>query len=161
MKLSKGERKYLLGILLTENEYGWTRLKWIADIFGVKMSTVKEFLDSLEEKKLVFHQRRGAIFLTEEGRKIANEEKKKLDVVIKFFVNCLVLNEETAKKSALKVLFDLDEAVSNRLFVFMDFMTKCPTKPVFINKFERFIKEGEFEVCTYCPVIMEKGEFSI
>ena len=161
MKLSKGERKYLLGILLTENEYGWTRLKWIADMFGVKMSTVKEFLDSLEGKKLIFHQKRGAIFLTDEGRKVAEEEKRRLDVVIKFFVNCLVLDEEIAKRSALKVLFDLDEAVSDRLFVFMDFMTKCPTKPVFINKFEKFIKEGEVEICTYCPVIMEKGEFTV
>jgi DtxR family Mn-dependent transcriptional regulator len=157
MDLSKGEKKYLLGVILTENDYGWTRLKWIAEFFDVKMSTVKEFLDSLEAKKLISHQKRGAIFLTEDGRKIAEEEKKKLEVVYKFLTDCLAIDREIAEKSAMKFLFDLDDIVAERLFEFIDFMSKCPKKPIFIDKFERYVKSGEFEVCTFCPVIIERG----
>jgi len=156
--LSKGERKYLLGILLTENDYGWTRLKWIADFFGVKMSTVKEFLDSLEGKNLIVHQRRGAIFLTEEGRKIAEEERKKLDVVVQFLTRCLVLDRDVAEESALKMLFELDDVVARRLYKFIEFMTMCPTKPIFIDRFESYVKEGKVEICAYCPVLLERGE---
>ena len=156
MNLSKGERKYLIGILLTENEYGWTRLKWVADFFGVKMSTVKEFLNSLEDKKLITHQRRGAIFLTDVGREIASREKQRLDVLIKFMTGCLVLDDETANKNAMKILFELDDKVSNRLYKFIEFMTLCPTKPVFIDKFESYIKDGKYEMCSYCPVLFDK-----
>ncbi len=154
--LSKGEKKYLIGVLLTENEYGWTRLKWVADFFGVKMSTVKEFLNSLEDKKLITHQRRGAIFLTDVGRKLALKEKRKLDVLIKFMTGCLVLDEDIANKNALKILFELDDAVSDRLYKFIEFMTLCPTKPVFIDKFESYVRDGKYERCSFCPVLFNK-----
>lgn len=107
---------------------------------------------------MVSHQRRGAIFLTEKGRKLAESEKGRLEVIVRFLTDCLVLNKEVAKRSALKILFELDEVVSKRLYKFIEFMTLCPAKPVFIDKFEEYIREGKYEMCTYCPILMEKDK---
>ena len=157
MRLSNGERKYLLGVALTLSENGWTRLKWVADLFGVRMPTAKEFLDSLTRKGLLDYQRRGSIFLTKRGGKLAEEEKRKYEVIVTFMTKCLLVEETTAKKNALKILFDLDESVADRMYKFIDFMTKCPSKPVFIEKFEQFITDGSYEPCTFCPIIKDKG----
>ncbi len=160
MNLSNGERKYLLGIVLTRCEYGWTRLKWIADFFGVRMPTVKDFLEALKEKKLINYPKRGAISLTKYGEKIANEELQRYKTVVDFLKDCLALEEDKAKESALKILFDLDELVSERMFVFMEMMKKCSAspKPVFIRKFESYVKEGKFKPCLTCPFTAEGGK---
>ncbi len=158
MNLSNGERKYLLGVLETLSEYGWTRLKRVSDFFGVKMPTAKEFLGSLAAKGLIEYQRRGSIFLTSEGLKIAKREKKKLETITTFLVKCLLLDEKKARESAIKVLFDLDDEVSSRMYEFIEFMTKCPSRPVFIERFETFVQTGSYEVCDFCPIIFSGGD---
>ncbi len=158
MNLSNGERKYLLGVLETLSEYGWTRLKWVSDFFGVKMPTAKEFLGSLASKGLIEYHRRGSIFLTDEGYKVAMAEKRKLDTIVTFLVRCLLLDEERARENAMKVLFDLDDDVSERMYKFIEFMTMCPSRPVFIEKFEMFVQTGEHKICDFCPIIFSGGE---
>ncbi len=157
VKLSAGERKYLLGVILTLSENGWTRLKKVADFFGVRMPTAKEFLDSLTKKGLLDYERRGSIFLTKRGQQMAEKEKNKYDVLVTFMTRCLLVGEETAKKNAIKIMFDLDEEVAERMYEFIDFMTKCPSRPVFIEKFEQFVKDGTYQPCAFCPIVKREG----
>ncbi len=157
MDLSNAEKKYLLGVLLTMSEYGWTRLKWVSDFYGVKMPTAKEFLESLAKKGLIEYQRRGSIFLTKEGLELAKKEKRKLETIREFLVRCLLIDEDTAKRNAFKILFDLDDDVAERMFKFLEFMTFCPSRPVFIEKFENYMTLGEYKVCDFCPIIMTGG----
>jgi len=153
MELSNGEKKYLLGVILTCSEYGWTRLKWVADFYGVKLPTAKEFLSSLAKKGLLDYQRRGAIFLTKKGQEIAEKEKKKFETVVTFMTKCLLVDEDIAKKNALKILFDLDEILADRMYKFIDMITKCPSKPIIIDRFEQYIKDGTRKVCNFCPMM--------
>ena len=156
MKLSNGEKKYLLGVILTCSEYGWTRLKWVADLYNVKLPTAKEFLGSLAKKGLLDYHKRGAIFLTRKGKEIAEKEKKKFETVVTFMTKCLLVDEDTAKENALKILFDLDEILADRMYKFIDMITKCPSKPVILDKFEHYVKDGTYQICKFCPMITVK-----
>ena len=159
MELSNGERKYLLGVVLTQSEYGWTRLKWVADLFGVKLPTAKEFLDSLTKKGLLDYQKRGAISLTKKGKELADKELKKLNTIVEFITRCLYIDKEVAMRNALKIMFDLDEILAERMYQFIEVMNKCAAspRPVFIRKFEDYVRTGEYIPCAVCPYKMEGG----
>lgn len=155
--LTKGERKYLLIVFLTLNSMGWTRLKKVSDYAGVKMPSAKQALDSLAKKELIYYEKRGAITLTEEGKKIALKEYNNIKAVQKFLIKILDILPDKAVKSSMKIYFDMDEEVAQKFSLFSSFMNECPQKvPLFIKHFKEFMKEGA--ITTKCPFLDNNKE---
>ncbi len=155
--LTKAERKYLLMVFLTLNSMGWTRLKKIADYAGVKMPSAKQALDSLAEKGLIYYEKRGAITLTDKGKKIAIIENKNIRAVQKFLVEILGIAPEKAWDSCLKIYFDMDEEAASKFLLFAKFMNECPQEqPLFIKHFKEYLSKGK--ITDNCPFLNKEGE---
>jgi len=156
--LTSAERKYLLVVLLTLNEMGWTRLKKISDFAKVKMPSAKQSLDSLAKKGLIYYERRGAITLTKRGKEIAIKENENIQAVKKFFSEIMLINPEKVNEACWKIYFEMSDEVVEKFVLFAKFMDQCPIeKPVFINHFKEFLKNGSIK--SECPFLhkTEKG----
>ncbi|ABR31619.1 DNA-binding protein [Thermosipho melanesiensis] len=150
LNLTKAERKYLLVVFLTLNSMGWTRLKKVSDYANVKMPSAKQALNSLAQKGLVYYEKRGAITLTEEGKKIALRENKNIQAFKNFLIDFLKIAPEKAHKSCMKIYFDLDDEVAEKFVMFSKFMNECPQeKPLFLKHFDEFLKNNR--IVSKCP----------
>ena len=103
LSLTQKMKDYLVGISEIEEKKPVARVGEIADILGVKGPSAHVMVKMLAERKLVKYEKYGYINLTEKGQEIANDLKLKNDLIKKFFIRYLGIDEKTATEDAQKV----------------------------------------------------------
>jgi DtxR family manganese transport transcriptional regulator len=89
----------------------------IAARLGVKLPTVSKSLDRLAREGLITRERYRSVFLTETGRALAAECRRRHEIVVQFLIR-LGLDAETAERDAEGI----EHHVSDRtLALFRDF----------------------------------------
>lgn len=83
---------------LIENQ-GEARPVDIASRFGVRAPTVTKTLDRLAREGLITREKYRSVFLTDEGRALASECRRRHEIVLKFLIR-LGLDPETAERDA-------------------------------------------------------------
>lgn len=130
---------YLEAISRLAAEKGAARVRDIAKALSVHKSTVTAALKSLAEKKLINYAPYELATLTESGRDVADEVRRRHRGIRDFLINVLCIDEATADANACRLEHAMDKQVFRRLGLFAEFVKTCPRAgEEWIDRFREF-----------------------
>ncbi|MGL1893583.1 MAG: metal-dependent transcriptional regulator [Spirochaetaceae bacterium] len=103
IKLTPSLEDYLETILQLEKKNRVARVKDIASDLGVQMPSVSGALKNLKSKGLIEYEKNSFINLTESGMSIAVKVYEKHKLLVSFFKNVLLMDEENATKIGCQI----------------------------------------------------------
>ncbi|MCE4611644.1 MAG: metal-dependent transcriptional regulator [Desulfurococcales archaeon] len=83
---SMAEEDYIEAIYELEKELGYVKLSDIAEVLGVRLSSVTEMIKKLEKKGFVEYKRYRYVKLTDKGREIGEKISRKHSFLLNFFL---------------------------------------------------------------------------
>lgn len=120
MKHTKGVEDYLEAIYVLSNEKENVRIKDIADFLSVKLPSVTEAIQRLQEEGLVQHTPYGEVILTNKGRKIGIITWDKHQLVYKFLRDVLGVSDSVAFKEACLIEHSISEETKGKIKDFIE-----------------------------------------
>jgi DtxR family Mn-dependent transcriptional regulator len=123
-KLTASQEDYLEAIFNLAGQSDGVRSKDIAEMLGVRRSSVTGALQALAEKGLANYRPYGCTTLTESGRAVAAEVARKHEVLKSFFVHVLGVDNELAQQAACKAEHALGPEIIGRLLSFIKYVTQ-------------------------------------
>jgi DtxR family transcriptional regulator, Mn-dependent transcriptional regulator len=102
---------------------GEVRVKDIAESLAVSYPSVSEMVDRLVAKGLVSHNKYRHITLTPKGTSIAKGLDRKHEVIKRFFVNVLQVDEPVADSDACEIEHVISDETLDKL---VDFLESIP-----------------------------------
>jgi DtxR family transcriptional regulator, Mn-dependent transcriptional regulator len=120
--LSNNMEDYLEAISKLQREKNYVRVKDIAKEMMVKMPSVTGALKALTDRNLVRHEKYEYVELTEDGIKIADEIKRRHDLISKFLTHILKIDPEIAEKDACKIEHSVSPITVERLIKLVESM---------------------------------------
>jgi DtxR family transcriptional regulator, Mn-dependent transcriptional regulator len=124
--LTSAMEDYLEAIYHLERERRIARVRDIAKRLGVKMSSVSSALKSLGARGLIQYDPHQYITLTEPGIEKARQIVRKHEILKRFLIRVLKIDESTAEDNACRIEHHLDPEVIEQLIRFVEFMDRCP-----------------------------------
>lgn len=125
-KISNKTEDYLEAIFLLNSKLGFARVKDIAELMNVSMSTVTNALKRLSEQDLVNYDKYRIATLTENGAHVAQATFRKHQILSDFLQTVLNVDSDKADKNACRIEHTLDEDIIERFVKFIDFVKTCP-----------------------------------
>ena len=120
--LSNSMEDYLEAISTLNQKKNYVRVKDIAKEMKVRMPSVTGALKTLTERNLVRHEKYEYVELTEEGTKIAEEIKRRHNLISKFLTHILKIDPEIAEKDACKIEHSVSPITVERLIKLVESM---------------------------------------
>jgi DtxR family Mn-dependent transcriptional regulator len=120
MKHTKGVEDYLEAIYVLSNEKENVRIKDIADFLSVKLPSVTEAIQRLQEEGLVQHTPYGEVVLTNKGKKIGIITWDKHQLVYKFLKDVLGVSDSVAFKEACLIEHSISEETKGKIKDFIE-----------------------------------------
>lgn len=152
--LSESLEDYLEIIYELEQINKVARAKDIADKMGVKRGSVTSALKNLGERKLINYEPYNFITLTPAGKKIAKNVAYRHDVIKKFLMQVLQIDEKIAEPTACRMEHTVDKMTLERMVSFFDFIFSCPRAGEdWIQSFVKYCsaeKPADQEKCNAC-----------
>lgn len=121
-ELSSAMEDYLEAIYHLEKDRRIARVRDIAKRLGVKMSSVTSALRSLASRGLIRYDPHQYISLTSAGLETARVIVRKHEVLKRFLVRVLQVDESAAEDNACRIEHHLDPEVIEKLVRFVEFM---------------------------------------
>ena len=125
-ELSESLEDYLEAILAIEGDKRAARPKDIAARLSVSPPSVTAALQNLAARKLVNYAPYDLVTLTEHGRRLALDVRKRHDALRRFFTELLQLDLAEADEVACHMEHALPANALGRLVEFMDFIDNSP-----------------------------------
>jgi len=113
---------YLEAISTLKQKKDYVRVKDIAKEMKVRMPSVTGALKALTDRNLVRHEKYEYVELTEDGIKIADEIKRRHDLISKFLTHILKIDPEIAEKDACKIEHSVSPITVERLIKLVESM---------------------------------------
>jgi DtxR family Mn-dependent transcriptional regulator len=120
MKHTKGVEDYLEAIYVLSNEKENVRIKDIADFLSVKLPSVTEAIQRLQEEGLVQHTPYGEVVLTNKGKNIGIITWDKHQLVYKFLRDVLGVSDSVAFKEACLIEHSISEETKGKIKDFIE-----------------------------------------
>lgn len=115
--------RYLDVIYEIQAREGEVRVKDIAEALNVSRPSVSEMVDRLVENGLVTHDKYSHITLTAKGRRIGRGLDRKQEIIKRFFVNVLQVDDGVAERDACEIEHVISDETLNRL---VDYLENLP-----------------------------------
>ena len=116
---------YLKTILQLGEDNSPVRVKAIAESLGITMPSVSEALSTLKTRGLVLHPSYGEVKLSARGRRLAEGIHDRFEVLQRFLVEVLRVDERVARHEACEIEHVLGSDTFQRLTAYLDFLTNC------------------------------------
>ena len=117
MKIYESGENYLETILILSEKIKKVRSVDIAEKMNFSKPSISRAISILKNKKLIFVDKTGFIFLTKEGEKIAKQIYEKHCFLTDFF-KFLGVDKDIAKKDACKVEHAMSQETFEKLKIF-------------------------------------------
>ena len=121
--LSRAAENYLRIVYDLAQKRGYARPTDIAKALNVSAPSVTEMMDKLAKERMVNHEKRGAVTLTDEGRKKALAIKARYQILLKLFKMAGV-SHKTAYLDACRIEDNLSEETISKLVEFVERLEK-------------------------------------
>ena len=119
------------------------RVKDIAKRMDVKMPTVSSMLKTLNDRGLVHYEKYEYIDLTEDGKLVGQEMRRRHGVLYAFLTQILQIDNHVADDEACKMEHALSKATLARLIRFMEFLNTQPAgRKSWLDEFDAYRKSG-------------------
>lgn len=140
--LSHSLEDYIEAIYLIGLEKKVVRVKEIAAFLKVKMPSVVDAINKLQEKELVLHEKYGYLSLTKKGMEAAKLIYRKHEEVYKFLNQFLGMDDATSEKDACGIEHHISKSTLERIIKLMEFIGTSPGGyPEWLENFRAFIKK--------------------
>ena len=123
-KLSTSLEDYLEAILILESKNRVARVKDIAALLNVQMSSVTSALKNLRERSLINYEKNSFISLTDKGKKIASTVRQKHDIINDFLQSVLRLSKAESDSTACEIEHTISIDTALRLKNLSEFVNK-------------------------------------
>lgn len=125
-KLSENLEDYLETISLLSGESGNARPTDIANAMSVKKPSVTAALNALREKGLVEYEKYRPVTLTKDGEAVANNVRRKHELLSNFFTDVLGVKASEADLAACRMEHALEDSIMKKL---VKFLKGCGANP--------------------------------
>ena len=130
--------------------------KDIASALEIKPASVTEIFQKLSDEDYINYEKYTGVTLTEKGRKIAMNTKKKHDT-LKSFLILLGVDEEIADEDACKIEHHVNPETMRKLRKFVKFAKLDDGCTKWLDHFKYYDETGRYIVCTpkdqeRCPI---------
>lgn len=136
-ELTKSLEDYLEMILVLQREQGSARVTDIAQKLNVKKPAVTNALKILSEKGLVLYSPYKEVYLTTEGKRLAEDLFNKHKIITKFFTDVLDVEPEKAEEDACKVEHIISDETFRKLQCFLKYVLESNINCLDIEKFKK------------------------
>ncbi|RKY41573.1 MAG: metal-dependent transcriptional regulator [Candidatus Makaraimicrobium thalassicum] len=149
-KLSSNMEDYLEAIAVLKKDRGVARVGDISRLVNVKKPSVTSALSVLSGKGLVVHERYGYVEFTPKGKIIARGIKKRHDMFVRFLVDVLGIDSQTAAEDACRMEHTVSSETFENLTKFIEFVDTHPDgdRPEWLKRFDHYSKTGKRLKCT-------------
>ncbi len=133
---------YIEAIFDLSSERGYTRVKDIALNLNVKPASVSEMMGKLHKEGYIVYEKRLFVALTDAGKELALDVRRRRRVLIKF-LNSIGVPSEVAEKDACVIEHVLDPTTVEQLSNFVRFIEDSPNNdPKWLRHFREFCEKG-------------------
>jgi len=148
-KLSSNMEDYLETIAILKKEKSVARVRDISRLMNVKTPSVTQALTTLSDIGLIVHERYGYVDLTKEGEKVAQNVKKRHDMLIKFLNKVLKVDKAIARRDACQMEHAISQQTFEKLTKFIEFVENSPRgdRPTWLQHFDHYFKTGSRIKC--------------
>ena len=159
-KLSSNMEMYLKTILRLGEDHETVRVKDIAESLGITMPSVSEALRTLKAKGLVLHPSYGEVKLSAKGRRVAEGVNDRFEVLQRFLVEILKVDERVAAYEACEIEHVVGNDTYERLTGFLDYLSNCrkDLTPVVEHFHEYFEWRMAGTACPECGIAADSSE---
>jgi len=126
LKLSESMGDYIEAISLLEDRLKVVRVKNIAKVMKVKMSSVSSALTVLARKGMVNYEKYDYVELTPEGQEVASGIRKRHEILRKFLTDVLGVDTKYAEKDSCRMEHHISRCTINNIIKFIHFINSCP-----------------------------------
>lgn len=120
------------------------RVRDIARKLNVKMPSVTSMLKVLNDRGLVKYEKYEYLELTEQGKAVGREIKKRHHILKRFLTRVLNIDGVTADEEACKMEHALSSSTMDTLTAFMDFIQICPRAgDDWVERFQAYQRQGQ------------------
>lgn len=141
---SSSAEDYLEAILILSNDFGAAvRVTDLSKRLDVSKPSVSAAVKKLADAGYVEHEPYGSVTLTGAGRKRATEVAARHDLLHRFLVEILGVDEQIAQQDACRIEHDLSGQTMERLTGFVEFLTARDSEHgAWKDAFEKHIASG-------------------
>lgn len=151
---------YVEIVYIIQNKKEKVHTSDIASAFNINPASVTEIFQKLSDEDYINYEKYTGVTLTEKGRKIAMNTKKKHDT-LKSFLILLGVDEEIADEDACKIEHHVNPETMRKLRKFVKFAKLDDGCTRWLDHFKYFDETGRYIVCTpkdqeICPIHSKK-----
>ena len=147
---------YVELVYIIQNKKEKVHTNDIASSFNISPASVTEIFQKLNNEGYINYEKYSGVTLTEKGRKIAMNTKKKHDT-LKNFLIILGVDEKIADEDACKIEHNVNKKTMEKLRKFVEFAKLEDGCTRWLDHFKYFDETGKYIVCTpkdqeKCPI---------
>ncbi|GAI37156.1 unnamed protein product [marine sediment metagenome] len=131
---------YLEAIWNLQNKKGYIKAKDIADKLEVKRPSVSEMIKKLSESNYIFYEKYGGIVFTAKGKKLAQEIKRRHNLLAEF-LRVIGVSEQNAQKDACELEHDVSSETITCLLEFIEFVRLLPDNSKWMEYSQKYLKK--------------------
>ena len=117
---------YLRIMYILQTDKGFIRVKDLAKSLNIKPASVVDFLEKLSSKNYIQYEKYNFIKLTGKGLDEGRRLHLKHEMIKRFLILLLDIDEETAEKDACYIEHGLNKKTLERIILFIEFAKNCP-----------------------------------
>ena len=147
---------YVELIYIIQNKKEKVHTSDIASAFNINPASVTEIFQKLSDEGYINYEKYTGVTLTEKGRKIAMNTKKKHET-LKNFLILLGVDEKIADEDACKIEHNIDQKTMRKLRKFVEFAKLEDGCTRWLDHFKYYDETGKYILCTpkdqeRCPI---------
>ena len=145
-EITERTEDYLEAIHNIMGKKGYARVKDVSDVLGVALSSVTEMFQKLSDAGYINYEKYSGVTLTESGRKIAQDTKKR-HTILKEFLMILGIDFAIADSDACKIEHVVTPETLERLTKFVEFVGESEEGPLWLDHFKLYYTTGKYIGC--------------
>ena len=147
---------YVELVYIIQNKKEKVHTSDIASAFNINPASVTEIFQKLSDEGYINYEKYTGVTLTEKGRKIAMNTKKKHET-LKNFLILLGVDEKIADEDACKIEHNIDQKTMGKLRKFVEFAKLEDGCTRWLDHFKYYDETGKYILCTpkdqeRCPI---------
>ena len=151
---------YVELVYIIQNKKEKVHTNDIASSFNISPASVTEIFQKLNDEGYINYEKYSGVTLTEKGRKIALNTKKKHDT-LKNFLIILGVDEKIADEDACKIEHQVNSETMRKLRKFVKFAKLEDGCTKWLDHFKYYDETGKYILCTpkdqeSCPIHSKK-----
>lgn len=118
----------------------------IAAALNINPASVTEIFQKLSDEGYLNYEKYGGATLTNRGKNVAKETKKKHEKLTEFLI-LLGVDKKTAEKDACEMEHILHFTTMDMISKFVEVVKQCGSTPFWLKRLREYVKTGKLSKC--------------